>query len=126
MTVPRWGVHEGVKYSPRRSILKVCPICGAFFLKNTRGKKKYCKELCSIKAKKMQMVSIHQRFIQNRDSFEHANYMRELYADGRLSKRTWDIGTDKVPKPELNEDGTVDWNKYHQIMQGKLHKLGLG
>ena len=125
MTVPRWGVHQGIKYSRMRSILKVCPICNEFFLQVSRGNKRYHSELCSIKAKKKQMQKINQRIIQNRDSFEHANYMRELYADGRLSKRTWDIGTDKVPKPELNEDGTVDWNKYHQSLQGKLQKLGL-
>lgn len=125
MTIPRWGFHQGIKFSPRRSILKVCPICENFFLQISKGNKKYCNDVCSENAKKKQMIPIHQRFIQNRDNYDHANYMRKLYVNERLSKSKWDVGTDNAPKPKLNDDGGVDWNAYHQKLQHKLHKLGL-
>jgi hypothetical protein len=125
MSVPRWGIHQEIKYSPRRSILKVCPVCKEFFLQVSKGNKKYCSDICSDNAKKNQMKPIHQRFIQNRDKFEHANYMKDLYAEGKLSKSKWDVGTDNIPKPELNDDGGFDWDAYHQRLQSKLHRLGL-
>jgi len=125
MSVPRWGIHQGIKYSQMRSILKVCPICEELFLQVSKGNKKYCSEICSDNAKKKQMKPIHQRFIQNRDKFKHADYMRDLYAEGKLSKSKWDVGTDNVPKPKLDGNGSVDWNAYHQRLQSKLHRLGL-
>ena len=123
ISVPRWGIHNQVKFSPRRSILKICPVCDGFFLQVSRGNKKYCDELCSIKAKKQQMKITNQRIIKNRDKAEHANYMRELYADGRLSKKTWTPGTDTTPSAPVMEDGSVDWDAYHKTLRGKLQKL---
>jgi CGNR zinc finger. len=125
LTVPRWGVHHGIKFSPRRSILKVCPICNEFFLKNTKGRREYCKELCSVKARKLKMREVNQRIIQKRDKLKHADYMRELYSSGSSNKRIFSIGTDNIPKAELNDNGSVDWDSYHQLLHNKLHRLGL-
>lgn len=122
--VPQWGTHDGVKYSPKRSILKICPICNEFFLQVSRGKKKYCNKLCSIKAKIQNQKEINRKMIKNRDKFEHANYMMR-YRQENVSIRRLQVGTDYVPNPELKEDGTVNWNEYHQMLQGKLQKLGL-
>lgn len=125
MTIPRWGVHHEIKYSPRRSILKVCPVCNEFFLKNTKGRKEYCNELCSIKARKLKMREVNQRIIQNRDNFKHANYMRELYFSGSSNKRVFSIGTDNVPGIPVNDNGEYDWNSYGNMLRCKMQKMGL-
>jgi hypothetical protein len=37
--IPRWGIHNQIKYSPRRSIVKECknPKCKRLFLQYNRG-----------------------------------------------------------------------------------------
>ena len=124
MSVPRWGIHEGIKYSPRRSILKVCPICNSFFLQFSRGKKKYCKELCYLKAKKSIQTSINKKMIENRDTSEHADYMRDYRSENPIVKKV-PVGTDYVPNPELKVDGSVDWDAYHELLHNKLNKLSI-
>ena len=125
MSVPRWGVHKGIKYSPRRSILKVCPICEEFFLQVSKGNKKYCEELCAIKAKKEQMKIINQRIIKKRDNFEHAEDMRNRYANGDLSKEKWTVGTYSLPSMPLDNKGNPDYDKFHELLNKDKLKIGL-
>lgn len=124
MSVPRWGVHEGIKYTPKRSILKICPICKNLFLQNYKGNKKYCKEMCAYEAKKTMQKDIDKKKIANRDLFEHANYMMKFRHDNPTVKKI-QVGTDYVPKPKLRADGSKDWNAFHRLLQGKLNKFGM-
>lgn len=125
MKVPRWGIHKGIKYYPKRSILKLCPVCNQLFLHNSKGNKKYCSELCSINAEIGLKKARNKEMINNRDNFEHANKMRDLYMEGKLSKRKWTVGTDIIPKPKVLENGSIDWDSYHVKLQSKLTKLSL-
>jgi hypothetical protein len=63
--------------------------------------------------------------IKNRDKFEHANNMRDLYAEGKSSKKSWTLGIDNVPKPKANDDGTIDWDSYYKTIHNKIQKMGL-
>ena len=63
--------------------------------------------------------------IKNRDKFEHANNMRDLYSSGSLNKRTFGVGTDNVPVIPVNENGEYDWNAYENMIRFKLQKMGL-
>lgn len=125
MTIPRWGVHHDIKFSPRRSILKVCPICKEFFLQVSKGNKRYCEELCAIKAKKEQMKIINQRIIKKRDNFEHAEDMRNRYANGDLSKEKWTVGTYNLPPMPLDNKGNPDYDKFHELLSKDKLKIGL-
>ena len=124
MTVPRWGIHQGIKYSPMRSILKVCPICNDFFLKNTKGKQVYCDELCSVKSRKLKMKLVNQRIIQHRDKFEHANYMMEYRAKNVLNKFI-PKGTYIPPSVPLDMEGNPDYVKYHELLSVDKQRFGL-
>lgn len=125
MAVPRWGIQEGIKYSPRRSILKVCPICNKFFLQVSRGKKKYCSDICYLNAEKILHRIRNNKMIDTRDKLYHADYMRELYNKGRLSKNKRIIGTDSVPAVPIKKDGSMDWKEYHKLLHNKCVKLGI-
>ena len=118
--VPRWGVHDGVKYSPRRSILKVCPICHHLFVQYNQGYRIYCGDICRIKAHRAQKKVIDAKIRAKRDKFEHAEQERIAYAQKLRSKRTWGPGTMKIPKPKLDSEGNPDYDDYHQKLSKKL------
>jgi len=120
---PQKGVHEGIRYNMERSIIKICPICDKLFLKNSRGNKKYCTDICSFKAKREKQKVIDQKKIKNRDKFELANYRNRLYSEKRLSNQ-FEVGTMKLPKVPVMEDG-IDWDKYHKLLQEKKRAFGL-
>ena len=48
--IPRWGIHKQIKYSPRRSLLKICPECDKLFLQYNKGYRKYCSDVCRANA----------------------------------------------------------------------------
>jgi hypothetical protein len=53
--IPRYGVHDGIKYSPRRTLIRFCEICGEPFISIGHGKK-YCSEACYMYTKKKHMA----------------------------------------------------------------------
>lgn len=75
-----------VKLHPRHTLIKTCPICKNIFPQKGKGNKKYCSPQCSHIAKKQQMIKIHQKECENRDSFKHATKMRELYYINQLKE----------------------------------------
>ncbi|MEL7669349.1 hypothetical protein [Methanobacterium sp.] len=124
MTVPRWGVHQGIKFSPRRSVLKVCPICKEFFLQSSRGNKSYCDELCSVKARQFKMKLINQKIIRNRDKSEHADYMMR-YRENNVSNKVISKGTYIPPSVPVDNNGNPDYVKYHELLSVDKRRFGL-
>ncbi|MCE7697855.1 MAG: hypothetical protein K8E24_003125 [Methanobacterium paludis] len=120
MVVPRWGIYEGIKYSPRRCILKICPVCKELFVQYDRGYKIYCSDVCRIKAHKEQKKIIDAKIRAKRDKYEHAQQRRIDYAQKLRSERTWKPGTMTIPKPKVDDEGNVDYEDYHQRLARKL------
>jgi hypothetical protein len=74
---PRYGLHNGIKYSPKQTGINYCLWDDKLFLQNGKGKKQYCSVKCREKARKQQNKKNHQKMLQKRDKQEHANNMRE-------------------------------------------------
>ena len=51
MEVPRYGIHNGIKYSPRRTLIRWCIICGNPFIPKGR-RDKVCSDECRVQLKK--------------------------------------------------------------------------
>ena len=47
MRVPEYGIHNGIKYSPRRTLVRFCELCGTPFDSIGHGKK-FCGEECQL------------------------------------------------------------------------------
>jgi hypothetical protein len=102
--IPRWGIHNQIKYSPRRSLLKICPQCDKLFLQYNKGYRKYCSDIYRANAKRTQMQKIN----ANRDTFLHELHRKWDYAQGLRSERKWKPGTAIIPKPKI-KNGKTDW-----------------
>jgi hypothetical protein len=122
--VPRWGIHNQIKYSPRRSLLKICPECDKLFIKYNRGYRIYCSDVCRVNAHKEQMRITGKVLKDKRDKFEHANTERMCYAQGLRNKRI-KAGRDYVPKVQLNGNNEPNWKGYHSVLSEKLRKMGI-
>ena len=125
LKVPRWGVHENIKYSPRRSLLKICPKCDKLFLQYNKGYRIYCSDICRINAHRDQKRIVNKRIRAKRDKYLHAEQERISYAQGLRSPRKWKPGIDHIPKPKLNDKGEPDWDAYHKSLSNKLRKIGI-
>ncbi|WP_048188044.1 hypothetical protein [Methanobacterium paludis] len=123
MVVPRWGVHEGVKYTPRRCVLKVCPICHELFVQLNKGKRLYCSNVCSKNARRLQMRAFNKRIQEKRDKFDEAERKRVEYAQKLRTQRTWTPGTMSIPKVKLDNEGNPDYDDYHQRLSRKLSMI---
>ena len=120
--VPRWGIHNQIKYSPRRSLLKICPQCDKLFLQYNRGKRRYCSDVCRANAKRNQMRIINAKINANRDTFLHELHRKWDYAQGLRSERTWKPGTKTIPKPKI-KNGKTDWKGYHESLVYEMRKV---
>lgn len=50
--VPRYGIHDGIKYNPRRSLIRQCKICKSFF--HPTGRRDItCSKECQYKNKQL-------------------------------------------------------------------------
>ena len=121
--VPRWGVHDGVRYNPKRSILKVCPICNRMFLQYDRGYKIYCSEVCRRNAHREQKRITDARIRAKRDKYEHAQREAIARREGLRSDRRISLGTDYVPRAPKNSKGKTDYAAYHQKLATKLNRI---
>jgi len=110
LKLPRWSSYNAVKYSPKRTIIKICPICGEQFPQKGKGNKKYCSFECAKKAKKQHTREIDQERIKNRDPLEHAAKMKDLYHTNQLRKNKTLNGTFTIPKTPLKESTTGGGN----------------
>lgn len=122
--VPRWGIHNQIKYSPRRSLLKICPQCNKLFIKYNKGYRIYCSDICRANAHREQKKRIDKEIKAKRDKFEHAENERICYAQGLRNKRM-KAGRDYVPNVKLNSNKEPDWKGYHYILSDKLRKMGV-
>lgn len=102
-TKNRWDTINNIKFSPKRTLIKKCPICRNLFTKPGPGKKKYCSVKCAKKAKKQQTRKSDQEKIKNRNPLKHRNMMRDLYHEKRLRKNKTLNGTVILPKTPLKE-----------------------
>ena len=123
--IPRWGKHKNIKYSPRRSILKICPQCNKLFLQYKKGHKIYCSDICSANAHRQQKKINNKKMAAKRDKYQHAEQERIRYALGLSSKSKSKPGTDQIPKPKIDSNGEPDWEEYHRTLSNKLKKLGI-
>ena len=123
--IPRWGKHKNIKYSPRRSILKICPKCDKLFLQYKKGYKIYCSEVCSANAHREQKRIISKKMMAKRDKYQHAEQERIRYALGLSSKSKSKPGTDQIPKHKNDSNGEPDWEEYHRTLSNKIKKLGI-
>ncbi len=123
--IPRWGKHKNIKYSPRRSILKICPQCKKLFLQYKKGYKIYCNDICSANAHRQQNKINNKKIAAKRDKYQHAEQERIRYALGLSSKSKSKPGTDQIPKPKQDSSGEPDWEEYHRTLSNKLKKMGI-
>ena len=70
--VPRWGIHNQIKYSPRRSLLKICPQCDKLFIKYNKGYRIYCSDVCGANAIEKKRANSIKKHRNKRDKFKHA------------------------------------------------------
>lgn len=145
--IPRWGIHNGIKYSRKRAILKICPCCKKLFLQIEKGNKKYCGK-CRIKAKKIQTQKSDQKKLKNRDKLEHANSMRVQRRKHQINSSNGSIGvkpsqispdialTYTLEKPGITtvpevpikktKNGIVkDYDAFHKKLEREKKRLGL-
>jgi hypothetical protein len=125
MPVPRWGIHDGIKYSRRRCTLKVCPICGKLFVQYNRGKRLYCSEVCSANARKKKMQAVNRKIILKRDKQQHSMDESIAYAQKLRRGKAWRVGSTNALQPPKKEDGTKDWDTYHRILKAEHNKVRL-
>jgi hypothetical protein len=59
--IPRWGVHYKIKYSTRRSLLKICPQCDKLFTRYKKGYRIYCCDVCRANAHREQKRRIDKK-----------------------------------------------------------------
>ena len=112
-SVPRWGTYNGVKYYPKRSILKTFPICHQLFLQYHQGRRLYCGEACSREARRRQMQRLNAKIIAKRDRYQHAQDEALTYYQGLRSKNQYKVGTEHISRPPQKVDGSVDYEGYH-------------
>jgi hypothetical protein len=120
--IPRWGLHNQVKYSPRRSLLKICPQCGKLFLQYNKGYRIYCSDVCGANARREKMRKFNEKARDKRDKFSHELHRKWDYAQGLRSERTWKPGTAIIPKPKI-KDGKTDWKGYHDSLACEMRKV---
>jgi hypothetical protein len=93
------------------------------------GKIKYATDESAKKAKRQQMVLIHQKERENRIPIVHAAYMRFLYNLGflRRSKSARGTMTLRVTPIEEDDKGILkyDWKYYHEILKEVMKPLKL-
>jgi hypothetical protein len=123
--IPRWGKHNGIKYSPRRSLLKICPACNNLFVSYNKGYRLYCSDICRVNKHKEQKRIINAKIRAKRDKFEHAERERIAYAEGLRSRKQHWKGTKLIPKPPLKENGEPDWEAYHETLTKQLKNCGV-
>lgn len=58
MRVPRYGMHNGVKYTPRRTLIRICEHCGQVFINNGHGQK-FCSEECQLEVRQKNIRENH-------------------------------------------------------------------
>lgn len=129
MAVPQYGTHDGIKYTPRRTIIGICQRCGNIFLKIGKGSgaQKYCGFTCS------EMTNIEKtrdnwqiRNKYKRDKNQHAEEARKArnankWQDNNMNKQ---IGNIKTPGAPQEDWTTEQWMAYHKkIQQHKKHTL---
>lgn len=145
--IPRWGIHYGIKYSPKRSIIKICPYCKKLFFQRRKGNKKYCLK-CSKKAKKQQTQKSDKKKIERRDKQEHANYMRlqrrkytNNFSTGLIGIKPSQISPDialtynlenpgintvpEVPFKKTKKGMEKDYDTFHEKLKREKKRLGL-
>jgi hypothetical protein len=120
--VPRWGIHNQIKYSPRRSLLKICPQCDKLFLQYKKGYRIYCCDVCGANARREKMKKFNENARDKRDKFKHSLQRKMDYAQGLRSERTWKPGTVIIPKPKITE-GKINWKKYHNSLADEMRKV---
>ena len=62
--IPRWGIHNQIKYSPRRSLLKICPQCNNLFIQYNRGYRIYCSDVCRANAHREQKRQLIKKYMK--------------------------------------------------------------
>ena len=118
--VPRYGIHDGIKYSPKRTLVYSCLTCGKYNIKTGRTDK-YC-DICAYNAK---IKQDHERG-KNRDN--RNEYKREQMAIRRgngLHIDKLNGTTTRVCGAPPAEPTDKDWMEYHNKIK-KMKKDTLG
>lgn len=123
--VPRGGVHNSVKYSKYRSVIKQCPECDVLFL-NFKGRKVCCGPVCSMNRRRQRIRDVNLRIIRMRNKTAHAEKERFAYHEGKRKKKYRNGSkTDYIPSPPLDSDGSFDESKisYMELIHEMVRKL---
>jgi DNA-directed RNA polymerase subunit M/transcription elongation factor TFIIS len=114
MRVPRYGIHDGIKYNKKRTLVRFCLKCG----KLIDNKNKYC-YVC----KRNNELESKRKYESKRK--ERKEYKRELAKKLREENRIKDkkgLGTsDSIGK--VKKDMTKkDWMAYHNTIKKQMQK----
>jgi len=103
MRMYRYGVHDGIKYNPKRTLVYSCKVCGKYSVKKGRTDK-YCK-ICA----KNKQLEHNRKWKSNIDKNKHAKNEREAYNKGKRNKIRKGSATTNYVSGKISEN--VDWDE---------------
>lgn len=123
--IPEYGTHDGIKYSPRRTIIRWCIICNNPFIP-TGKRDKVCSDECRlmkerrrslINTPKYNIGKVHQPPKTEEERRARINYWKKWYAN--LSPEQRQKYNHKKKKGATKQEDTYD------SIQAELKALGL-
>lgn len=94
--VPKYGLHKGIKYNPKRTLFRWCVICSTpFFDIKPRSRKQVCSDQCGYIRKREVYDKKHNPI--NNSKWNKINADRDYY-------RFWYSGLDKFDRARMRRD----------------------
>lgn len=111
MRVPRYGTHNGIKYNPRRTLIRFCEHCGEPFQSIGHGKK-YCSAKCcaSINYESQNNKEYHRNYYQNNKEY-FKNYYKNYDKD--KSNAAWNKWFNKLSETQQKEITSINHYASH-------------
>jgi hypothetical protein len=101
--IPKYGTHNGIKYSPRRTLFRLCIICGRpFFDIPPRSKRQVCSEECD-KTRKNTVYNFKNNPINNANKIYQPPKDEQERITRNNKWKTWYNNTTEEYKAKYNK-----------------------
>lgn len=135
--VPRYGIHGGIKYSPRRTLLRWCLICNNPF-HPAKNVQKYCSEECLQESNRIKQLERNPEIHYNHNESTNAkwnpinNPKRDATEEERRKRinqwKVWYSNLTPEQRQKYNhkkKQGATKKEDTYQSVQDELKALGL-